>query len=379
MEEKLTGVHPESRMESSEVSDSETRHFSQGQWNQGVARSSTFGTSHKQVRRATCLRRRCDRQAQRSRGIPERKPTSLKVILETAIGRGPFTVVVANGHDPATLEALLEAEETGLARSILVGDPGLIGPAMDAQPKHLRHAEIIDASNEEEANRTAVRLVREGADRILLKGKTKTGTLLHAVLDRETGLRTKNLLSDAFLFEYPSKEGPRLICITDGGINLNPDLDAKGHILKNAVKLYHRLGFQLPRVSVLSAVEVVLPGHQPSEDAVELTRMGREGTFGECVVEGPLSLDLSISPAAAARKGYQSEVAGRADILVCPDIVSANLLAKATTYFANYHLAHVIIGAQVPVLIPSRSDTPEAKLLSIALGALTIRPTPADK
>jgi len=298
---------------------------------------------------------------------------SLDRVMGTALERGPFTVVLANAHDPAALEALLEAEEKGLARSILVGDPGLIGPAIDKLPRRLEKAEIIDAPDEVEADKRTVELVRTGAADILLKGKTKTGTLLHAALDREKGLRTGNLLSDEFLFEYPTKEGPRLVCVTDGGINLQPDLEAKAQILDNAVTLYHRLGYERPKVSVLSAVEVALPDHKPSEDAVELSRMGREGKFGECVVEGPLSLDLSISPAAVAKKGYKSEVAGRADILLCPEIISANLLAKSTTYFAGYRLAHVIMGAAAPVLIPSRSDTPDAKLHSIALGALTVK------
>lgn len=298
---------------------------------------------------------------------------TLDQVLETAIERGPFTVVVANGHDPAALEALLEAEEKGLAESILVGDPGLIGPAIDRLPRRLHKAEIIDAPDEVEADSVAVDLVRKGTGEILLKGKTRTGTLLHAALDKETGLRTGNLLSDAFLFEYPAEGSPRLVCVTDGGINVSPDLNAKAQILENAVTLYHGIGVERPRVSVLSAVEIVLPDHVPSEDAVELARMGSEGKFGECAVEGPLSLDLSISRAAVAKKGYESEVAGVADILVCPEIISANLLAKSTTYFAGYRLAHVIMGAAAPVLIPSRSDTPHAKLHSIALGALTVR------
>jgi phosphate butyryltransferase len=294
-------------------------------------------------------------------------------VVQSAAKRGPHTVVVACGHDHAALSALAAAEEKGIARGILVGDPGLIGPALDAMPVRLKQCEIADAPDEESAVRRAVELVRKGEGQILLKGKTQTATLLHCVLDRDNGLRTGHLLSDAFLFELPTKDGKRLVCITDGGINLAPDLSAKRQILENAVRLYHRLGYARPRVACLSAVETVVAGHGPSQDAAALARMAHGGQISDCEVEGPLSLDLSISPEAVAKKGHQGEVAGRADILLCPEIISANLLAKSTTYFAHYRLGHVIMGASAPILIPSRSDTADAKMLSIALGALTLR------
>lgn len=296
--------------------------------------------------------------------------TNLDQVLEAACKRGPVPVAVACGHDDAALHALAAAEEKGLARAILVGDPGCIGPALDAMERRLKHAEIVDAPDEETAVRRAVGLVRDRVAKVLLKGKTQTAMLLHAVLDREAGLRTGNLLSDAFLFEYAAPEGPRLVCITDGGINLTPDLQAKKQILENAAALYHALGFPRPKVSVLSAVETPIPGHGPSQDALALTKMAAAGQIRDCDVEGPLSLDLSISLLSATKKGHPGSVAGRADVLLCPDIVSANLLAKATTYFAGCRLGHVIMGASAPVLIPSRSDTSEAKLFSIALGAL---------
>jgi phosphate butyryltransferase len=282
-------------------------------------------------------------------------------------------VVLACGHDPAALEALSLAEERGLARAILVGDPGLIGPALEKLPRRLQDAEIVDAPDEESSVAKAVELVRNRTGKVLLKGKTQTGTLLKAVLDRDNGLRTGKLLSDAFLFEYPAASGTRLVCITDGGINLSPDLQAKKQILENSVTLYHALGFPRPRVSVLSAVETVIPGHTPSQDAVALVKMAAAGQLMDCEVEGPLSLDLSLSEMAVQKKGHDGPVAGKADILLCPEIISANLLAKSTTYFAGYRLAHVIMGATAPVLIPSRSDSPEAKFYSIALGAMTVK------
>lgn len=299
-------------------------------------------------------------------------PTSLNDILAAAKAKGTVTVVVACGHDPAALKALALAEEHGLARSILVGDAGQIGPALDALPKRLQHAEIADAADEASAVQRAVEIVREGQGQLLLKGKTHTGTLMKAVLDKERGLRTGRLLSDCFLTECPSRDAKRLVCITDGGINIAPDLEAKKQILLNAVDLFHFLGFARPKVSCLTMVENVVKGHPPSEDAAALAERAAKGELGACDVEGPLSFDLSVSPEAVAKKGHEGPVAGRADILLCPDIVSANLLAKSTTYWCNWRLAHVVMGAAKPVLIPSRSDTPEAKLLSIALGALCV-------
>lgn len=301
-------------------------------------------------------------------------PRSLDDILSAAQDRKQATVVVACGQDGAALKALALAEEHHLCRSILVGDPGVIGPAICAMPKRLQNAEIADAADEASALKRAVELVREGEGQVLLKGKTQTAALMKAVLDRDNGLRAGRLLSDAFVFECPAKDGgKRLVCITDGGINIAPDLAAKKEILLNAVELYHFLGFARPRVSCLSMVESVVKGHAPGEDAAALAEMGARGELGDCDVEGPLSLDLSISEEAVAKKGHKGPVAGLADILLCPDIVSANLLAKSTTYWAGFRLAHVIMGAKAPVLIPSRSDTAEAKLYSIALGILCAR------
>ena len=260
-------------------------------------------------------------------------------VLQSACKRGPVTVVVACGHDLAALSAPRPRPRRRAGQGDPRGDPGLIGPALDAMPQRLQQCEIVDAPDEESAVRKAVELVRDRRGPDPPQGEDPDG---HAAALRSStgtrGLRTGHLLSDAFLFELPAKEGKRLVCITDGGINLAPDLTAKSQILENAVQLYHRLGYAAPRVACLSAVETVLPGHGPSQDAAALARMAHGGQITDCEVEGPLSLDLSISPEAVAKKGHQGEVAGRADILLCPEIVSANLLAKSTTYFAHYRL-----------------------------------------
>ncbi len=292
-------------------------------------------------------------------------------VVEAALGRGEIAVAVAAGHDAAALEACAVAEEKGLGRSILVGEPALVEKALAAMPKPLAKAEVVAADGEEGAAQKAVELVREGKADVALKGKVDTATFMKAVLDGERGLRSDRLISDEFVFEYPDPaEGTRLVCITDGGITIAPTLAEKKQIVENAVALYHALGFERPRVALLSMVEKPVAGHQPSEDAVALTEMNKRGEIAGCVVEGPLSLDLSISMEAVRKKGYESEVAGRADILVVPEIISGNLLAKGTTYFAHYRLAHAMMGTAKPVLIPSRADTPEAKFHSLALCAL---------
>lgn len=294
-------------------------------------------------------------------------PVTFAEVIAMAKKKGPLPVVCAEAHDPAALSALLQAEEEGIATPILVGDPGKIRPAIEELGKKFRSAEIVDSPDEKSSVERAVELIRGGEAKILLKGKVQTGTLMKGVLDREKGLRKGSLLSDAFLFESKVDDNRKLICITDGGINIAPDLNAKKQILLNAVEVYHKLGFERPRVSCLSMVENVVEGHSPSEEGFKLQEMAKNGEIAGCAVEGPLSLDLSISRKAAKKKGVASEVAGEADILLCPEIVSANLLAKSTTYFANLPLGHIVMGATHPVLIPSRSDTPQAKLNSIAL------------
>ncbi len=292
-------------------------------------------------------------------------------VVAAALAKGEITVAVAAGHDPAALEACALAEETGLGRSILVGEPALIEKALAGMPEPLARAEVVAADGEEGAAAKAVELVREGKADVALKGKLPTATFMKAVLDGERGLRTDRLISDEFVFEYADPEfGTRLVCITDGGITIAPTLEQKRQIIENAVALYHALGFERPRVALLSMVEKPVKDHPPSEDAVALTEMNKRGEIAGCVVEGPLSLDLSVSMEAVRKKGYESEVAGRADILVVPEIISGNLLAKGTTYFAHYRLAHAMMGTARPVLIPSRSDTAEAKFHSLALCAL---------
>lgn len=232
--------------------------------------------------------------------------------------------------------------------------------------------EIINEKDDEAFAQKAVDLVREKRADILLKGVVDTSTLMKAVLDAQHGLRTGRLLSDVFIFEYPEREN-QLIMITDGGVTLTPDLNQKIEIIENAVEVAHALGNECPRVALLSATETVIPKLPATLDAAVIAKMNQRGQIKGCIVDGPLALDNAISIESAMEKRIDSPVAGQADILVVPNIEVGNILAKSTTYFAKYRLGHVIVGARAPILIPSRADKKDAKLLSIALGVIMSR------
>jgi phosphate butyryltransferase len=201
-----------------------------------------------------------------------------------------------------------------------------------------------------------------------MKGGVDTSTMMKTVLKEDSGLRQGRLLSDIFILEYPERSDNKFVMITDGGMTLAPDLRNKVELIRNAVDVAHALGNLNPKVAVLSATEFVVHNLPSTLDAAALAKMNERGQIKGCVVDGPLALDNALSREAAAEKGIKSVVAGQAEILVAANIESANSLAKSTTYFASLPLAHVVVGASVPILIPSRADKRDAKLFSIALG-----------
>jgi len=281
-------------------------------------------------------------------------------------------VVIAAAQDEVALEAAAVAEAEGLARCILVGDQHRIEAVLWDLDQDPGAFQIVNRQEIHEAVATAVELVRGGEGHILMKGKVTTGDLMRQVLHRDRGLRTDRLLSDVFLFDSPLPGDPRLMGITDGGINLLPDLKTKAEILRNALAVFRALDYERPKVAVLSAIERVNPDLQSTLDAVELARMGREGLFGACEVEGPLAMDLALSEESARRKGVESKVAGKADILLFPNIESANITAKAIQYMVPFEPGHAVVGAAVPVLIPSRAESARAKVNAVALGRLLL-------
>ena len=283
------------------------------------------------------------------------------------------TIAVICAHQESALLAAIEARRQKIANSILIGDSKKIAEMIDNLGEDSTKFEIIDEKETEKAVSIGISLVRYGEAHVILKGKVDTTTLMKGVLSKESGLRTGRLLSDVFIFEYPEKNSEsKFILMSDGGVVLNPTLEQKIEIIKNAVEVAHKLGIENPKVAILSATELVIEELTSTTDAVKLKQLNAEGKITGCIIDGPLALDLAISEESAFEKGIKSDVAGKADILIVPNIESGNILGKSLTYFAHYKIGHVIIGAKAPVLIPSRSDKMEAKLNSIALGVLMV-------
>ena len=287
-------------------------------------------------------------------------------LLAKALQLGRKKVVVVNPNNEETFAAIREIQNLGLADLVLVGNPSVIAKGIVGKSS----AEIVPASDPSEALQKTVELIRSGKGDILMKGGVDTSTMMKAVLREDAGLRTGRLLSDIFIMEYPSRRDNKFIMITDGGMTLAPDLKNKMELIANAVEVAHALGNANPKVAVLSATEFVLPNLPSTLDAAALSKMNERGQIKGCVVDGPFALDNAISEEAAAEKKINSPVAGHAEILIAANIESANSLAKSTTFFAGLRLAHVIVGGRVPVLIPSRADKSDARLLSVALGVI---------
>ncbi|MEW6509577.1 MAG: bifunctional enoyl-CoA hydratase/phosphate acetyltransferase [Bacteroidota bacterium] len=282
----------------------------------------------------------------------------------------PQRVAVVMPSNAETFEAIRDSLKALRVTFLLVGDGEQIARGIGGRAIDSSRVTVIHEPDPQGALQRAVTAARDGEADILLKGSVDTGTMMRAVLDEKCGLRTGRLLSDIFVLEYPPREENKFIMITDGGMTLAPDLKNKVELIVNAVEVAHALGNECPKVAVLSATEFVLPALQSTIDAAALSKMNERGQIKGCLVDGPFALDNAISNEAAAEKRIASKVAGRAEILVAANIESANSLAKSTTYFAGLRLAHVIVGGKVPVLIPSRADKADARLLSVALGLI---------
>ncbi len=294
---------------------------------------------------------------------------SLDAIIAAAQAKGGSKVVaVAAAQDPEVMAAIKGAYELGLATAILVGDSEQIKQAAQKVDFDLSQAEVIDVPHQVEAARRAVELVRKGQAQMVMKGLMNTADILRAVLDKEIGLRTGRVLSHVAIIE-PQGYG-RLLLMTDGGMNIAPDLKQKAQMIENAVGVAHKLGMPCPKVAVLAAFEQVNPEMPATVEAALLAKMADRGQIKNCIVDGPIALDGAVSPEAAAHKGMRSPVAGKADILLVPAIEVGNVIYKTVTYLGNGKVAGIIAGAAAPVILTSRSDTPEAKLHSIATAVL---------
>lgn len=276
-------------------------------------------------------------------------------------------IAVAAAEDEPVLQAVTKAKELGLCDAVLVGDEEKILSLLKELSLESTF-KIIEEKNPAKAAKIAANLVREGECDILMKGLVDTKSLLRAVLDKETGLATGNLISHIAAFEVPGYD--RLLFVTDAAMNTYPGLKEKVGILTNAVSFVKSLGVETPKVAAICAVEVVNEAMQATVDAAMLSKMNDRGQIKGCIVDGPLALDNALSVEAAEHKGIKSPVAGHADILLMPNIESGNVLYKALTYTTESKSGGVLLGAKAPVVVTSRADSFESKVNSIAMAVL---------
>ena len=291
---------------------------------------------------------------------------SFDQLLAEARKKGPRRVAIVFAHEPNTLQAVHLAHEKNLAECILIGDAAAIHETAAAQGLNLEPAQIIQEAYPDEAARQAVELINTHQADLAMNGLAQPRYLIEAALDRTNGLRTGRLLTDVSLFEIPNMD--RLILISDIGIVVSPTMEQRTGIVRNAIEVAHALGIELPRVAILAATELVDTKIPLSMEAANLSKMAQRGQIRGALVDGPLALDNAISPEAARIKGIKSDVAGYADVLIAPDIEAGNILAKTIIYFAKGKMAGVVVGGRCPLVLPSRSDPPETKLISMALG-----------
>ncbi|SFJ29765.1 phosphate butyryltransferase [Thermoflavimicrobium dichotomicum] len=280
----------------------------------------------------------------------------------------PVTVAVAAAEDIEVLEAVRDAKKRNIAQFRLFGDQQHIESLSEKVGLELTSDEVIHTKSHLEACAKAVEAVRIDRADVVMKGMVHSSDFLRAVLNKEKGLRTGKVLSHVAVFEAPGYD--RLIHITDPALNVAPTLQEKKQILENVIEFCHSLGNENPKIACLAAVEVVNPNMPPTVEAAVLTQMNRRGQIKGAVIDGPFGLDNAVSIRAAKHKKIDSEVAGRADVLLVPDIEAGNLLYKSLVYFGGSHLGGLVLGARNPVILTSRADTHESKLYSIALAVI---------
>lgn len=277
------------------------------------------------------------------------------------------TAAVACAHDRHTLEAVLEAKAKGFIRFILIGHEDEIVSIVNDLGHSISKDCIIHAENDEQAAKIAVELIRNGKADFIQKGLMQTSTLLKAVVNKETGIGLGHPMSHVALLELPGYH--KLLGVTDGGMIPAPDLETKKSIVQNAVGLFHQLGYERPLVSAVCAAETVSPKITETVEAAALKQAALAGEFGECYLEGPVSLDLAMSKESAKIKKYDSPVCGETDILLVPNMAAGNIMVKALTLYGEAKMAGIVVGAKCPIALNSRSASFEEKFNSLLLCA----------
>lgn len=295
--------------------------------------------------------------------------SNLSELIKRVNSNPPKTIVVAAAEDEAVLKAIKSAVDKNVAIPILVGNKAMIEAIAESIHFDLSGIEVINNDDNDtlRSAEIAIEQIHKGKASILMKGNISTGTLLKAVVNKEKGLRKNELLSHVSFFESPYYH--KILCVTDVAMNIAPNLNDKVHIINNAVEACHKIGIDNPKVAIVAAVESVNPKMQATIDADELKEMNLKGKITGCIIDGPLAIDNAVNKEAAELKGISGEVAGDCDIILAPDIEAGNMFYKALNFLGGATSAAIIMGAEVPIVLTSRADNEQSKLLSIALAA----------
>jgi phosphate acetyltransferase len=278
------------------------------------------------------------------------------------------TTIVVYPCDEPSLRGVIEATEAGIVRPVLVGPATQIAAVARKHGLDIGRCDVVDVQDDEAAALKGVELIHQGKGELLMKGSLHTDDLMRAVTASKTGLRTDRRISHVFIMDVPTH--PDTLLITDAAINIAPDLDAKRDIVQNAIDLFTQVGLGTPRVAILSAVETVTSKIPSTIEAAALCKMAERGQITGGVLDGPLAFDNAIDPEAARIKGIKSEVAGRAQILVVPDLEAGNMLAKNLSFLAKADAAGIVLGARVPIVLTSRADSVRTRMASCAVAVL---------
>jgi phosphate acetyltransferase len=289
-------------------------------------------------------------------------------LIATAKSVGAATTLVVYPCDETSLRGACEAAELGIIQPTLVGPTAKIAAVAREHKLDIAQYKVIEAAEAEAAAAKAVAMVREAQGELLMKGSLHTDVLMHAVTTSPSGLRTERRISHVFIMDVPTYA--ETLFITDAAVNIFPDLEAKRDIVQNAIDLYREVGLGTPRVAILSAVETVTPKIPSTIDAAALCKMADRKQITGGILDGPLAFDNAIDPEAAKIKGIESPVAGRAQILVVPDLEAGNMLAKNLVYLANADSAGLVLGARVPIVLTSRADSVRSRRASCAAAVL---------
>jgi phosphate acetyltransferase len=291
-----------------------------------------------------------------------------ELLLARAKKCAAVPTAVAHPCDVASLTGAVDAAKMGLISPILVGPAARIRAAAEQADLDISKYEIVDTPHSHASADEAVRLVREGRAEALMKGSLHTDELMASVVSRETGLRTARRISHCFVMDVPNHDTP--LIVSDAAVNIAPTLEDKVHIVQNAIDLVHALGGEEARVAILSAMETVNPKVQSTIEAAALCKMADRGQITGGILDGPLALDNAIDLQAAQIKKIDSPVAGRANVLIVPDLEAGNMLAKSLTFLAGADAAGIVLGAKVPVILTSRADSVTTRLASCAVASL---------